>query len=125
MSMQLSRSQPSQVVSVTQPNLTPLGYAWTITGAAWVSLGATCSVAGGSVTFRLVCTDIDGAPTTCSPPLSWTSSPGPADFGALWLGTPSEWPVYSVCADLLYLKIDAIVGAWTFNLQAFVPPAVP
>lgn len=99
---------------------------WLITGAVWVSLGATCDTANGSVTFRLVFSDDDDNMTGVSPSYTLTSSSKTSDWGEEWLGTPqpdSPLPTLSVSADNLRLKVDALTGtgSWSFSIQSFVP----
>jgi hypothetical protein len=111
-------------VSAVDPDASAVD-AWTITGAVWVSIGATCAVASGSLTFRLVFTDLEDNVTGVSPSYTMTSSSQISDFGNSWLGTPqpdSPLPSLSVCADRMRLKVDAITGAWTVAIQAFLPP---
>ncbi len=98
---------------------------WTITGAVWVSIGATCAQASGNLTFRLVFSDSNHNLTGVSPPFTLTSSAGPADWGSVWLGTPTGNSLESipVTADLMMLKVDSVVGTWTIASQSFTPPA--
>jgi hypothetical protein len=99
--------------------------AWVVTGAAWVTVGAVCDQANGSVSFRMVFTDLAGNLTACSPPQVYTSGTGAADFAGKWIGTPAQWAGNNTCNDLLTLKVDAIIGNWTFFLQGFTPPVLP
>jgi hypothetical protein len=98
---------------------------WTITGAAWVSIGATCSTAGGSITFRVVFTDVAGNLTGVSPSYTLTTTSTLADWGPVWLGTPTPdtpLPTVNTCADFMRLKADAVTGTWTVSSQSFMPP---
>jgi hypothetical protein len=96
---------------------------WPITGAVWISLGATCATASGAIAFRLICTDDTGVVTGVTRQFGFTSAAGAPDWGAVWLGTPASdfGPAVSVAADRLILKVDDIVGTWTIAAQTFCP----
>ncbi len=98
---------------------------WPITGAVWVSVGATCATAGGSLGFRLVFCDTEGNLTGVSPVFTVTCSSGPADWGSAWLGTPTAEGLQSIAvsADQMGVKVDSITGVWTLNAQGFFPPS--
>jgi hypothetical protein len=92
---------------------------WAVTGAAWMSMGATCSIANGVLTGRLLFTDSFGNVTGTMGPVTFNTASGPADFGALWLGTPDQAMAPNVCADFAGFKVDAVTGSWTLNAQVF------
>jgi len=114
---------PGNVVAACDSDATMLPY-WPITGGVWAMIGATCNQASGSITYRLIFTDACGVLTGVTAPMTLTSSPGPADFGSEWLGTPNQEPCVNICADRMAMKVDAVVGEWTVNAQVFTPPPV-
>ncbi len=121
--MSTSLSLDRRRVTAVDPDASQVP-SWTISGAVWVSIGATCAQSSGSITFRLVFCDANGNLTGVAPPFTMTSGSGPADWGSAWLGTPQGSSLESipVCADRMILKIDSIVGTWMIAAQSFIPP---
>ena len=94
---------------------------WSIGAAVWISIGGLCSIAGGVVVYRMVYSDGNGNLTGCSPVVQLVASPGAADYGALWIGTPGVDPISFVAATNVGIKVDLITGTWTFNAEGFFP----
>jgi hypothetical protein len=112
---------PGNFVDAPDADATKLPY-WPITGGVWAMIGATCSQAGGSITYRLIFTDAAGVLTGVAPPITLVAATGPPDFGSEWLGTPNQPPCVNICADRMAMKVDAVVGEWSVNAQVFTPP---
>jgi hypothetical protein len=107
-------SEPDTNAELVQP--------WPITGAVWASIGGVCTKPGCTLAYRLLSMDLAGNVTSVGPSITLTSGSGAADFGTVWLGTPSIDPTVSVCSDLLALKVDSVSGGtWTLNANAFIP----
>ena len=117
------------VVDTDASAITP----WDISGAAWISIGATCSQALAEVSFRVVYLDEFGSMTGCSPEIVCTAGSGKPDFAGQWIGTPSQdlpnntcnlihasswWGFTNVagCHDSRYMDVSHAVirsaGAW-------------
>jgi hypothetical protein len=94
---------------------------WVIKGAAWCSIGASCTTANQSITYRLVFADLEGNLCGVSPPVTLTSGAGAADWGGAWLGTPAGDPSINVSSDRMAVKVDAVTGVWTLAAQAVFP----
>jgi hypothetical protein len=101
--------------------------AWPTTGSAWATIGAVCTTASSTLTFRLVAMDLEGNVTYVGPTITLTTGSGAADCGTVWLATPSIDPTISVSSDLLAMKVDTVsAGTWTINAAAFTPaPTTP
>lgn len=114
----------TRTISAVDTDATKVPY-WPITGALWISLGATANAPGSAITFRLLFFDCAGNLTGCMPTTTYTAAAGGADAGAAWIGTPTDPVPSNVCADRMAVKVDAVTGVWTFAAQAFFPPVTP
>jgi hypothetical protein len=96
---------------------------WGITNAKWISVGASCNQASTIAVFRIICTDIENNIVSISPPITFTTTAEPADFGTVWAACCNEWIKYSVCANRAYIIIDTTqtTGQWTFNISTYIP----
>jgi hypothetical protein len=119
-------STPYRVVSAPDENIKTVR-TWPTTGSAWATIGAVCTTASSTLTFRLVAMDLEGNVTYVGPTITLTTGSGAADCGTVWLATPSMDPTVSVSSDLIAMKVDSVSGGtWTVNAAAFTPaPTTP
>lgn len=106
-------------------------------GAVGIVIGGLCSVGGSVVSFSIIQLDATGTVVLAvGGPYTLTAgsvnSPGPANFGAQWLGTLSDSsdPIWHLACPQCVLKINSVtipVGfapVWTIGWGLAYPAGV-